>query len=72
MKKRLTVLSLLLIMLFLGFFLLMFGILPVGCKKVNQTYIIGKQKCCYGLDFAPTSNPNENICLPKLSGGMAY
>jgi len=50
----------------------MFGILPVGCKKVNQTYIIGKQKCCYGLDFAPTSNPNENICLPKLSGGMAY
>ena len=59
-------------LLIVGVIIYFFVGFPLGCKKSGQTYTIGKESCCVGLDFAPTSEPNKNICLPKLDKGQAY
>ena len=72
MKKKQKYLIVFGIILLIGFILFKINVLPTGCKKVNQTYVVGEEHCCNGLDFAPTSDLNVNICLPKLPQDMMY
>lgn len=72
MKILLKILLIIGLVIILEFLVFKLNLLPLGCKKVNQTYLTGKERCCFGLDVAPTNIPNKYVCLPKLRDGGAY